>query len=51
MLVTALFLFVAVVPGDTNTPAASESVNVRFGSLADICSAESHVRFTPESGQ
>jgi hypothetical protein len=24
--------------------------NVRFGSLADICSAISHVRFTPESG-
>ena len=24
--------------------------NVRFGSLADICSASIHVRFTPESG-
>ena len=24
--------------------------NVRFGSLADTCSAKSHVRFTPESG-
>jgi hypothetical protein len=23
--------------------------HVRFGSLADICSAKSHVRFTPES--
>jgi len=23
---------------------------VRFGSKADICSAKSHVRFTPESG-
>jgi hypothetical protein len=23
---------------------------VRFGSSADICSAKSHVRFTPESG-
>jgi len=25
-------------------------VNVRFGSLADICSAKGHVRFTPEIG-
>jgi hypothetical protein len=25
-------------------------VNVRFGSKADICSAKSHVRFTPKSG-
>ena len=24
-------------------------INVRFGSLADICSATSHVRFTPNS--
>jgi hypothetical protein len=24
--------------------------DVRFGSLADICSAKGHVRFTPESG-
>jgi hypothetical protein len=24
--------------------------NVRFGSLADICSAKRHVRFNPESG-
>jgi hypothetical protein len=24
--------------------------NVRFGSLADICSAKNHVRFAPESG-
>ena len=24
--------------------------HVRFGSLADICSAKGHVRFTPESG-
>jgi hypothetical protein len=24
--------------------------NLRFGSLADICSATDHVRFTPESG-
>jgi hypothetical protein len=23
--------------------------NVRFGSLADICSAKGHVRFTPDS--
>src|SRR5262249_20571057 len=26
------------------------SSNVRFGSKADICSAQRHVRFTPESG-
>src|SRR5262249_42102035 len=26
------------------------SANVRFGSLADICTAIGHVRFTPESG-
>ena len=26
------------------------SPNVRFGSLADICSAKRHVRFTPNSG-
>jgi len=25
-------------------------LNVRFGLLADICSAKSHVRFAPESG-
>jgi hypothetical protein len=25
------------------------SVNVRFGSLADICSAKRHVRFAPNS--
>ena len=25
-------------------------LDVRFGSLADICSAIRHVRFTPESG-
>ena len=24
--------------------------DVRFGSLADMCSAKGHVRFTPESG-
>ena len=24
--------------------------DVRFGSLADICSAKRHVRFTPKSG-
>jgi len=24
--------------------------HVRFGSLADICAAKRHVRFTPESG-
>jgi hypothetical protein len=24
--------------------------DVRFGSKADICSAPTHVRFTPESG-
>jgi hypothetical protein len=28
----------------------AEGNNVRFGSLADICSATSHVRFTPNSG-
>ena len=28
----------------------SHLTNVRFGSLADICSAKRHVRFTPESG-
>src|SRR5262245_53586365 len=27
------------------------SINVRFGSKADICSAPAHVRFTPESGR
>src|SRR5262249_23343164 len=27
------------------------SVDVRFGSEADICSAKRHVRFTPQSGQ
>jgi hypothetical protein len=27
-----------------------EGGHVRFGSLADICSAKAHVRFTPESG-
>jgi hypothetical protein len=26
------------------------SHDVRFGSLADICSAKGHVRFTPNSG-
>jgi len=26
------------------------TLNVRFGSLADICNARSNVRFTPESG-
>jgi len=26
------------------------AANVRFGSLADICSAKRHVRFTPKSG-
>jgi len=25
------------------------SADVRFGSKADICSAQAHVRFTPES--
>ena len=25
-------------------------LDVRFGSLADMCSAKGHVRFTPESG-
>ena len=25
-------------------------LNVRFGSKADMCSAQGHVRFTPESG-
>jgi transposase len=28
----------------------SSGPHVRFGSLADICSAKAHVRFTPESG-
>jgi hypothetical protein len=27
----------------------SDARNVRFGSLADICSAKGHVRFTPNS--
>ena len=27
-----------------------KGTDVRFGSLADICSAKRHVRFTPESG-
>ncbi|MGB8745082.1 MAG: hypothetical protein WCD54_03820, partial [Pseudolabrys sp.] len=32
------------------TPRRSQvTVNVRFGSEADICSAKGHVRFTPES--
>jgi hypothetical protein len=26
------------------------SVDVRFGSKADMCSAKRHVRFTPDSG-
>ena len=26
------------------------AADVRFGSLADMCSAKRHVRFTPESG-
>ena len=26
-------------------------LNIRFGSKADMCSGQSHVRFTPESGQ
>jgi hypothetical protein len=25
-------------------------INVRYGSLADICAATDHIRFTPESG-
>ena len=29
--------------------ATNNRANVRFGSLADICSAKRHVRFTPES--
>ena len=28
----------------------ADQPNVRFGSLADICSAKRHVRFTPNSG-
>jgi hypothetical protein len=27
-----------------------QPTNVGLGSLADICTAKSHVRFTPESG-
>ena len=27
-----------------------EAANIRYGSKADICSANRHVRFTPESG-
>jgi hypothetical protein len=27
-----------------------QSANVRFGSKTDICAANGHVRFTPESG-
>ena len=30
--------------------AESLQINVRFGSKADMCSAERHVRFTPNSG-
>ena len=29
----------------------SPTVNVHFGSLADICSAKVHVRFAPNSGR
>jgi hypothetical protein len=29
---------------------SDEGGNVRFGSKADMCSAQAHVRFTPESG-
>jgi hypothetical protein len=28
-----------------------DSRHVRFGSLADMCSAKGHVRFTPDSDQ
>ena len=31
------------------TSTAEQGHNVRFGSLADICSAKRHVRFTPDS--
>ena len=34
-----------------NLRAPWDSPNVRFGSLADICGAKSHVRFTPGSGR
>ena len=30
-------------------PANSAGANVRFGSLADMCAAKRHVRFTPNS--
>src|SRR4029077_3252790 len=30
-------------------PALGKARHVRFGSLADICSAKGHVRFTPDS--
>lgn len=29
----------------------ADQANVRFGSLADICSAKRHVRFNPDSGR
>ena len=31
-------------------PANLAGANVRFGSLADMCSTKRHVRFTPNSG-
>ena len=34
-----------------NLRAPWDSPNVRFGSLADTCSAQADVRFTPDSGR
>ena len=33
-----------------NRPQTLISANVRFGSKADMCSAQADVRFTPNSG-
>jgi hypothetical protein len=34
----------------TISKVSAATANVRFGSLADICTAIGHVRFTPNSG-
>ena len=36
--------------GKTEGPDLEPRPDVRFGSKADMCSAQAHVRFTPESG-
>src|SRR5262249_17405909 len=43
---SATHVFVAAI----GTTAFLRSTAVRFGSLADICSAKRHVRFAPKSG-